>query len=249
MKISSLVIVIIVVVVLVGGIIVTNLLNLWDKPPIDVSQIPATTPAGDNCTEAAAKPDFNTPYQPAEIRGTYTFVEISMMFNVPLDDLGTGFAITSEPNWQNLKARELKAIYTNLPPNVKLETESVRAFISLYTGKEYNYSTSAYLLQPAVDILKQKAELTSEQLAYLDSHIYTPNTSAATGTVNTDKHTVTGETSFKTLLSWGIPADEIERAIQDKMPDLNTYIRDYASQQDKDFLVLISVLQELANQY
>ncbi|MFC1846300.1 hypothetical protein ACFLYM_02655 [Chloroflexota bacterium] len=249
MKISSAAIVIIVIVVLVGGVIFTNVLNLWDKPPIDMSQIPASTPAGDNCTEAAAKPDFSTPYQPAEIRGTNTFAEISMMFNVPLDDLGTGFAITSEPNWQNLKARELKAIYTNLPADVKLETESVRAFISLYTGKDYNYSTSAYLLQPAVDILKQKAELTSEQVAYLDSHIYTPGTSVATGTADANKHTVTGETSFGTLLSWGIPADEIERAIQGKMPASNTFIRDYASQQGKDFLALISVLQELANQY
>jgi hypothetical protein len=160
-----------------------------------------------------------------------------------------GFVITSEPDWQNLKARELKAIYTNLPSGVKLETESVRAFIALYTGKSYNYSASAYLPEPAVDILKQKAELTPEEIAFLDSHTYLSGSPASTGTTTVNKHTVTGETTFNTLLGWGIPAAEIEKAIGGEMPETGTTIRNYASREGKDFLALISALQELVNRY
>lgn len=250
MKISSIAIVIIVVVVLGGGIILTNVLNLWDKPPVDINQVPATTTTtGGDSDEVPAKPDFNTPYQPAGIKGTNTFAEISAMFNVPLDDLGVGFAITSEPDWQDLKARELKAIYNNLPSNIKLETESVRVFVSFYTGKSYNYSPSDYLPGPAVNILKQKSELTPEQVAFLDTHTYNVDTTASTGASAVNKHTVTGETSFGTLLGWGIPAEEIEKAIGGEMPVTGTFIRDYASQEGKDFLALVSVLQELANRY
>ena len=247
MKINSIAIAIIIVLVLGGGIILTNSLNLWDKKPVYIPPEP-TVITGDGSSPTTTKPDFNTPYQPAEIKGTNTFAEISMMFHVPLDDLGIGFGIMEERNWQDLKARELKAIYTNLPSNVKLETESVRIFISFYTGKAYKYSHTAYLPQPAVDILKQKAKLTVEQVAFLDSHTYTTGMATSSG-VSKYKHVVTGETSFRTLLGWGIPAVEIERIIGGKIPDLDTSIRDYASQQDKDFLMLVSDIQELSNKY
>jgi hypothetical protein len=251
MKIKSFVVVVIVVLVLGGGVIAANALNLWAPKPVLVSQAPEMPSViADNASGVVnAAPDFNTPYKPAEISGTSTFAELSQMFRVPLNDLGTAFVITSEPNWQNLKARELKAIYTNLPANVKLETESVRAFIALYTGKAYTYSDSAYLPKPAVDILKQKAKLTPQQIAYLDSHTYNVGSAAATGTAITSKHTVTGETSFQTLIGWGIPAGEIEKVIGDKLPVADTIIRAYAIQKGKDFLAIVSAMQELANRY
>lgn len=251
MKINSLVVVIIVLVVVGGGIIITNALDLWSAKPI--LQSPAASISSVNTDNASGSiesvPNFNTPYKPDGIRGTNTFAEISLMFNVPLMDLGIGFDITSEPDWQNLKARELKTIYTNLPPDVKLETESVRAFISLYTGKPYKYSDTSYLPGPAVDILKQKARLSAEQTAFLDSHTYNAGMTASTGTSNIGIHTVTGEVSFQTLLNWGISASEIEKTIGDKIPSGTTMIRAYADQEGKDFLVLVSALQELANKY
>lgn len=249
MKLNSIIIVIIVVVVLGGGIFAFNLLSSGDKN-MEITDVPiATTTVVDTATGATVTvPDFNTPYKPGEISGTNTFADISKMFNVPLADLGSGFAITSQPNWQLLKARELKAIYTNLPANVKLETESVRAFVSLYTGKTYNFSTSAYIPKPGVDILKQKARLTPDQIAYLDSHTYT-GTAGQAGTATTNKYTVSGETSFGTLLGWGVPVAEIEKVIGDKIPGNSTLIRDYANQKGKDFLAIVSAFQELVNKY
>jgi hypothetical protein len=246
MKLNSIVIVVIVIVVLAGGFLAVNAFTGDTKTTIMDVPITTTTVV-DNATGATiAVPDFNTPYKPAEIAGTNSFADISKMFNVPLMDLGNGFGITSEPNWQGLKARELKAIYTNLPANIKLETESVRAFVALYTGKAYAFSTSAYIPKPGVDILKQKARLTPDQVAYLDSHTYT-GTAGSAGTAVANKHTVTGETPFGALLSWGIPASEIEKVIGDKIPAPAMLIRDYASQKGKDFLAMVAALQVLAN--
>jgi hypothetical protein len=251
MKIGSISIVIIVLVVLGGGILAANLLNLWGSKPALVNPTsPTGTSAMDNSTPvASAASSSNTLYKPADISGTNTFAEISQMFNVPLDDLGAAFAITSEPNWQSLKARELKAIYTNLPPNIKLETESVRTFIALYTGTAYTYSDSSYLPKPGADILKRKATLTQQQMAFVDSHTYSPGTATSTSSSTASKHTVTGETSFGTLVGWGVKPGEIEGVIGDKMPGATVLIRDYAGQKGKDFLSIVSALQELANRY
>jgi hypothetical protein len=100
-----------------------------------------------------------------------------------------------------------------------------------------------------VDILKQKAKLTPQQIAYLDSHTYNVGAAVSKGTSAAARHTVTGETSFQTLLSWGIPSTEIEKVIGEKLPAADTFIRTYASQKGKDFMAMVSAMQDLANRY
>jgi len=257
MNLNNLTLGIIIVVLLCGGIAASVLLDVWDTKPTAPALV--TTPEatnsslsenGDNNNDIQAPIDFNTPYKPAEIRGTNTFAEISAMFRVPLDDLGNGFGLMAIPNYSSLRARELKSIYTNLGPNIKLETESVRVFVSMYTGKPYNFSHTAYLPLPAVQILKQKATISAEQLAYLDTHaleISTMQGSKGTGAVPSNRFTVTGETSFQRLIDIGISSQDIEKAIGDTLPSTNVLIRDYAIQKNKDFLAMISALQELVN--
>jgi hypothetical protein len=257
MKLNTLALAIVILVLLCGGIVATVVLDMG-KPKVDVSSLPvasaektAISSQSDNTTgEKQVVLNFNTPYKPAEIKGTNTFAEISHMFNVPLNDLGNAFGLTSIPNFSSLKARELKAIYTNLGSNIKLETESVRIFVSMYTGKPYTYSPTAYLPIPAVTILKQKAVLTIEQLAFLDTHtlnIGGVQASSITGSSPSNQPVVTGETSFQRLIDYGIPREEIEKAIGEKLSSTSMLIRDYASQRNKDFLSLISTLQELVN--
>lgn len=257
MKLNNLALALIIVVLLGGGIIATVALDLWSaKPEISVPSATSAenntiTSQSDNTTgEKQAVMNFNTPYKPAEIKGTNTFAEISQMFNIPLNDLGNAFGLTSIPNYSALKARELKAIYTNLGSNIKLETESVRIFVSMYTAKPYTYSPTAYLPVPAVTILKQKAALTKEQIAFLDTHtlnIGSKQVANATGSIPSNQPVVTGETSFQRLIDYGIPREEIEKAIGEKLPSTNMLIRDYATQRNRDFLSIISILQELVN--
>ncbi|RPJ63591.1 MAG: hypothetical protein EHM12_01920, partial [Dehalococcoidia bacterium] len=46
-------------------------------------------------------------------------------------------------------------------------------------------------------------------------------------TAATGKHTVTQDTTFQTLISWGVPAIEIENVIGGRLPVNDTTIRTY----------------------
>lgn len=69
------------------------------------------------------------------------------------------------------KNKELEKIYAN--QELEVGTGSVRLFVSFYKGLPYELVEETYLLSSAVEILKEKANLTQEQIAYLDSHIAT----------------------------------------------------------------------------
>jgi len=72
------------------------------------------------------------------------------------------------------------------------------------------------------------------------------------GTSTTGNHTVTGETSFQTLLSWGIPAKEIETVIGGKLPTADTTIHAYFDKGDTisdRYLFALGNLQRLADRY
>ena len=46
----------------------------------------------------------------------------------------------------------------------------MRLFVAWYKGLPYELSEDSFLPAPAVQILRDKAELTPEQKAYLDTH-------------------------------------------------------------------------------
>ena len=255
MKLNKTTLFIIILVFGVGGIGLSMALNAWDAQPGT-----GLTGANANSNQQGYMPTDNTtpmvpvqsPYNPAEIKGTNTFAEISQMFYIPINELGEAFGLTAIQNYSRLTARELKAIYTNLPQDVKLETESVRAFVAMYVNKPYDYSSTTYLPVPAVTILRQKAKLSQEQLVFLEKHtidISRWQSGSIASPTTTNKRTVTGETSFQTIIAWGVPIGEIEKVIGEKLTVTNVLIRDYAAQRGKDFLTIVGSLQQLVNNY
>ena len=96
-----------------------------------------------------------------------------------------------------------------------------------------------YLPQSAVDILKAKAKLTEEQMLFLDSHSVDisslerlePATSVeGSGTEGEHEESaeriIKGRTTFKEVLDWGLPREEIESVIGEKLPATGMAIRD-----------------------
>jgi hypothetical protein len=74
--------------------------------------------------------------------------------------------------------------------------------------------------------------------------------SGFTPTSTAGKHTVTQDTSFQTLLSWGIPAIEIENVIGGRLPVNDVSIRTYCVYIAKiDLQGTLSALQKLADKY
>lgn len=108
-------------------------------------------------------------YDPAQIRGSYTFGDICQYFPVPLEDLALGFGVEADKA-KTFKVKELENLYPK--DESEIGTSSVRLFVALYTGLPYQSSEESFLPEAAVLILKEKASLSEDQLNYLDSHSF-----------------------------------------------------------------------------
>lgn len=157
MKIKSYVLPIVIFAILFGGIGLTKALGLFKT---ESSKVPATIKSG----EASGK------YNPADIRGSYTFKDISSSFDIPVDVLGAAFVVKSS-DLNSFKVKDLETIYGELKTSgTEIGTASVRMFVAYYLELPYNPTEESYLPKAAVDILKSKVKLSDEILKYLDSH-------------------------------------------------------------------------------
>lgn len=158
MRIKSSVLGLIVMVVIFGSVGITSAFDVW-KTTND--KIPVTYTEGETAGQ----------YNPADIRGSYTFGEIQKVFGVPSEDLGMAFGVKDPSNYDSFKCKELETIYASLASQGKeVGTGSVRFFVALYKGLPITQGEETYLPRPAVEILKAKASLTEEQLQYLIQH-------------------------------------------------------------------------------
>jgi hypothetical protein len=146
---------VLVVTILFGGILLSNALGEWTTKS---TKEPLTFAEG----------EFAGEYNPADIRGSYTFGDVSELFDIPLEDLAVAFRV-SEPDVAAVSVKTLEEKFVDL--GVDLGTSSVRLFVALYRGLPFDLTgEDTYLLPEATELLKQKASLSPEQLTYLESH-------------------------------------------------------------------------------
>jgi len=249
MKIKSKTLAILVVVILFGGIFASSAMNMWKT---ESSKVPKLITAG----------DFKGEYNPADIRGSYSFGEVSELFNVPLEDLAYGFNIPDAVKASEFKNKDLETLYQDL--EYEIGNASVKLFVALYRGLPYDLEEDTYLLESAVEVLKEKALLTQEKLAFLESHTISigeidSNSESSTGdeeeskdveeAVEEEEHqenetTIKGKTTFKELLDWGVSQEKIEEIIELPLPNPVMTIRDYCVDHNLSFSDIKSKLQE-----
>lgn len=246
-------------VIIFGGIALTAALGWWQTT---TTKVPVKFAAG----EAAGE------YNPADIRGSYKFGDISRLFEIPLAELQTAFHFPPGTDPAEYQVKSLEAQFADQAEEIG--TNSVRLFVAFYRGLPFDLTDEIYLPLAAVDILKQKAALTAEQIAYLDSHTVrlagaelsapsasntpqpaTPATPAPTAEPGAaapaatehaaPQRTITGKTTFQELLDWGVSQAAIEQVIGGAMPDPATVIRDYYSAKGAEFGTAKTELQAL----
>lgn len=237
---------IIIFVFLFGGIALTSVTGYWQTTS---SKIPATYKDGEFAGES----------DPADIRGSYTFGDISTSFDIPLEDLGQAFGVDPE-RYTTFECKELESIYASLKEEGKeVGTASVRYFVALYKGLPFNLTESIYLPEHAVDILKEKASLTEAEMLSLEKiTISLPEVNASDPALPVDQelelehettsdNTIKGITTFQELLNWGVLKEDIEKILNDKMPSPQKNIKDYATEKGIEFSELKEKLQELVD--
>lgn len=235
-------------VLLFGGISFTSAMNWWqtesEKVPIKYSE-----------GEAVGQ------YNPADIRGSYTFGEVSELFEVPLGDLQTAFRIPADTDPATYQLKSLEEQFADYP--VEVGTASVRMFVAFYKGLPFDLSAAeeTYLLAEAVPVLEQQGKMTPDQTEYLSGHTSgvgqvvesvalqkTPAVTESAPQINPTVHvaqeyTVTGKTSFQQLLDWGVSQEVVETVLGEKMPASQMLVKDYASSKGIAFSELKGKLQ------
>lgn len=140
--------------IFVVGITGTSVLGVWTT---ESTKIPA------RLREA----QFSGAYDPSDIRGSFTFPEISNLYQIPLEDLAAAFEI--EPaQAEHFKCKDLETVYATSP--YEIGTSSVRMFTAYYLGLPYLPTEETYLPDAAVKILTEKGNPTQEQRDYLKNH-------------------------------------------------------------------------------
>lgn len=224
-----------------GSIAVTSVMGLW-KTTND--KVPAKYKNG----------EFAGRYDPADIRGSYTFGDIFNAFEVPALDLGKAFGVQDPAKYDSFQCKELETIFAPLAALGKeVGTGSVRYFVALYKGLPITVEENTYLPKPAVEILKSKAKLTGEQISSIEK--YSVDLPKGTATVTSSaqaenaaaNNTIKGSTTFQELLDWGVRKEDIEKTINDKLPDSNKIIKDYATAKGIEFSTIKESLQKLAD--
>ena len=243
----------IILAVIFGGVLVTSAFNWWTT---ESSKVPVKFTSG----EAAGQ------YNPADIRGSYTFGDIEKNFAVPVAQLAAAFALPAGTDPASFKVNQLETLYTGL--EVEIGTASVRLFTAFYAGLPYDLTNGedSYLPRQAVEILTALGTLSAERLAYLETHTIdlaappvietvlpavaetTPapkvsGTPDAEHTPQAVDGTVRGKTTFQELLDWGVPRERIEAVLGGAMPAPSVVIKDYITAQGQEFTAVREALQ------
>lgn len=257
MRLSSKPLALSIFVILFGGIIFTTWMGWWKT---ETTREPAKYNEG----------ELTGQYDPADIRGSYTFGDVSSLFEIPISDLQTAFHLPTDSDPAGVALKDLESLYAELP--VEIGTASVRMFTAYYKGLPYEPSEETYLFAEAIDLLKQQGHLTPEQTEYLEQHIAhdaeaqpvlpdpalntTPLVAQETTPQATQENTlqatehspeerkVAGKTTFQDVLDWGVSKETIEAILGTPLPPANTVIRDYCSQKSLTFSDIKNRLQE-----
>ena len=264
MKLQSIPLALMIFVLLFGGIAFSSAMNWWRT---ETQKIPVTFTEG----EAAGQ------YNPADIRGSYTFGDVSRLFEVPLADLQTAFRLPADADPAAYPLKSLETQFADLP--VEMGTGAVRLYVAFYKGLPYEISANSetYLFPEAAETLKAHGGMTPEQVAYLEGHILvdgaakSPEASAPTAADATPAgaassagadatpaaapaehtppaRTVTGKTTFQELLDWGLSRETIEGILGGSMPAPQTVVKNYVTEKGLEFSTYRAQLQAALDQ-
>ena len=240
MKLNSYILAALILVLIFGGIALSTAMNWWQT---ESTKVPATYADG----------EFAGQYDPADIRGSYTFGEISDLFQIPLKDLNAAFGLPAGKDQAVFAVKDLETLFADLP--VEIGTSSMRMFVAFYNGLPFDLTAAGetWLLAPAAQILTERGKMTPDQADFLAAHTYADPTAGATEpaaepeTAATEHvaepGTVTGATTFQDLLDWGVSQADIEKIIGAAMPDPATVVKDFVTQNGLSFSTVKAALQ------
>jgi len=164
MKLKSSILAILLFVILFGGIFLSDQLGWWNTEAAGTGEGGEKTPVTISSGTYAGTAD------PADIRGSYTFADISKSFNIPLEDLADAFLVMpSEAAVFKCKDIEVQATAGKYG-GLEVGTSSVRAFVANYLGMEVDAAVSEDDIPPsAIQVILERGNPTDAQKQVLEA--------------------------------------------------------------------------------
>lgn len=197
---------------------------------------------------------FAGAYDPNDIRGSYTFEDVSSLFDIPIETLGEAFNIPPEYELKSFQNKNLESLYF-FNNDIEIGNGSVKLFTAFYSGLPYDYQLSGdYLLESAVNILIEGDRINEEQWAYLQEHtavqMQNASQSLSDEAHNSDVDSelvIKGKTLFQEVLDIGLAKDDIESILGIEMGHPLKEIRAYCQENNLEFSEVKAKLQALVD--
>jgi hypothetical protein len=233
-----------------GGIIATMAAGVWST---ETEKVPV------KFSEGIAAGEYN----PEDIRGSYAFIDVSTLFEIPIDVLFKAFGIPLDTDPSQFKTKDLESYYAFEDENIEVGNESVQVFVALYKNLPITL-TDTYLPKTAVEILKAldttwpaatidyfdayTVEISADSVAPIETgNTETTNTSVQAATTEAhEEPIIKGTTTFQQLLDAGISEEQIKSVIGSNMPPTNQIVKDYCTQNGLSFSEVKAAIEEIS---
>lgn len=207
-------------------------------------------------TESSKEPirytdgEFAGEYNPADIRGSYSFGDIKAAFDIPVDVLAKAYGVQGVDDLAAFQVKELEEMYGETPDGGEIGTDSVRLFVARYKGLPYTPEDTSRLPSPALSVLQEKLAPADYEavkaISVQPSQVGVTETDPAAAEEHDEEEIgVKGKTTFDDLLSWGLTQAEIEEILGMPMGTRGSTVRDFLTTEGLEFSEYKTKLQEL----
>lgn len=213
-----------------GGVVISDMLGIWTT---ESSKIPQKTESGE--------------YDPGDIRGSYSFKDISDSFDVAPEKIAEAFGIKSDQP-EDIKAKDIEGLYGEITEGVEIGTGSVRLFVALYSG--VFYEKQEVLPVKAVQILYEEGKITEtekETLMATAVNLSGKTLEESEGEDEEEAFQVKGKTTVHEVLNAGISQEELETIMGIQIESRSDLIKDICMSHDLHFSEIKSEINDRIN--
>ena len=108
-------------------------------------------------------------YNPEDIRGSYSFEDVSKAFDIPIDVLIDAFELPEGTDGTIFKNKNLEELYGEISgDDGEIGNGSMKVFVAFYKNIPMELEDGDLLLETGSEILRNLGTLTDEQLDYID---------------------------------------------------------------------------------
>lgn len=204
---------------------------------------------------------------PADIRGSYTWLDIEKAFGVPAKEAAAAFSAPGHDLDPAARVSELETIYAGtLPAGLEIGTGAVRLFVSLYTGLPFEAEAGSVLPESALELLASHPGMDTEALkkfvipgampasvpAMAAPSVTATGTGSGTGSgtgaaVSTTGRAIAGKTTYGDLYDWGLTEAQVQTVTGFKPGARSQTIREASAAAGIEFSTFKTALQALVD--